>query len=816
MRLFSVILALAMVPLAVLSQDVESITVLFRYKQSVARDIRAFLVADSLYVDTQQLAEFVMGSCTIDDDDVTIDLGGEDIRATFAISECVVRDSSTAVSIHALTRLPGIRATFSYNDLSIWLISERPLAIDLVDESWLRHLHRTNNIAADQKPNMIIQADRPFIGGGSLLYDVGTVTTQLGTTVSVNASTGFLLAGGDLNMNVSALVTPSNEPLINVRGGWRIGQPNGQWWTSLGIGVLRNERQLAPLLYGAVLTNSPLGVGRSFGTDSAEIRVAPLANVDVLVNGSFRSSHIADEAGRVVLPITVNYGITSVELEIFESSGQVIRKPLRFRVDNSSVPLRQLQYTASVGYSTEIKTTEGHAVMGYGLTSNVTIGATLDAAAALYDWSWWHAGVSTTVRIGTASILSAYYTPTIAAGIAAILSVTPSCQVQAEYTSYMRDAWSNGSRIGIRPATSTTIDAARIELTAFGILGLPLTYTSVYTARRQADLPIAQRLRWNLSYSHPLANISIGSTHDQQSGPIHSYTESALWLRFPSNVWAREILNGMRVGLEGGTAWSSLQPWWRYTIEKKIRLGMLQQTIGITSSATTPTTFFVRAELRLPSVQAQVSGDMDGSQTTVRSSITGGVRLDDDSWDVEFARQMRASTAAVVLVCFEDANGSGLYEDGERLIPDVGITNTIGQRQRHPTGGLLITDLIANAEYTFNLDRSTMNDPYVKLSSDVISVTTEPYHTTAVYIPLRTVSVVEGSIVSTKPRQGVTVTLTDARGRSETSTTFSDGTFTFAGIDPGTYSVVAEGADPVTIDVSEVASTITVVLKQRE
>jgi len=816
MRILSTIVALAMLPLSMLSQEVEPITLLFHYKQSVVRDIRAFVVQDSIYVDVQQVASFIMGTCTIGDNVVSIDLDGALVRADFRIEECIVRDSSIAIAVGAFSRLPGIRATVSFNDLSVWLYSDQPLAIDAVDESWLRHLHRQNINVQDQVPNMIVPMDRTLVGGGSLIYDVGTNSTQLGTSVSANVSTGMLIAGGDLNMALAAAVSPFNAPQLQARGGWFVGQPNSKWWTSLGIGVIRNEHQWAPLLYGAVISNSPLGVERSFGTDSTEVLVSPGANVDVLVNGSYRSSHLADEAGRVVIPVRVNYGTTSVELEVFEKGGKVIKQPLRFRIDDASVSYQRLQYTTSIGYSPEFAAAEGHTVVGYGLTPDVTIAAMADAACDIRGLLWHHVGVSATARLGTASLLSASYTPSIAARITATLSVTPSFQLQADYTSFMRDAWSSGTRIGIQPPSSTTIDAAHLELTASANLGLPLSLTSVYEGRRHADLRIAQALRWNLSYSSSLARIAIRSRHDKNVGPIDSYTESSIWMRYPTDAWASELLENVQVGIEGGTAWSAFQPWWRYTIEKRLRFGMLQQTFGITRSTTTPTTFYARAEIRLPGVQAQISGAMEGSQSTVRTSMTGGVRLDDDTWDVEFARQMRASTSAVVLVCFEDANRNGQYEDNERIVPDVGITNSFGVRHRHPTGGLLITDLIANAEYTFTLDRSTIDDPYVKLTADVISVTTEPYHTTAVYVPMRAVSVLEGSIASTRPRAGVIVTITDARGRSETSTTFSDGSFVFNGIDAGTYTIRATGGSPTQIEVSEVASTMRVELRMEE
>ncbi len=569
------------------------------------------------------------------------------------------------------------------------------------------------------------------------------------------------------------------------------------------IGAVRSARQWSSRLYGATITNRPIGSRRLFDADTMRLNYVKGTDADLFINGVYRASHRSDSLGQITIPLDLLYGITLAELEVFHVDGSVTRTPFRIQIDEDCVPVRRLHYQLTGGYDPDRGTPEGHGLVSYGLTSWLTIGSTIDMVGT-FDRSFaTYAGATATARLSYSSIITAAYVPGIALQATAGLSPLNGWRIDAEATIFEERAWSDGRAFGLRPATRYTSLSTRLNLMATQVCGLPLSFTALYRGIRQTDDALWHDLDWNATYATPLLTIAVRTRHDLYGAAITSVTQATMDLRYPSNGWASSILGGLRLTLEGTSSWNSFQPSWRYAAEKRWQLGSLQWIVGVTGSDQASVGLYTSAVVRLEEFRVAVEGRREGNSSILHTGISGGIRVDDAEWDLEFDRQLRTASSAVLLVCFEDLDLDGVRDADERLLNEIGISNSMGRRRQHPNGGIMITDLQANAEYTFTLDRSSVHDPFLSLTAETISVTTEPHHTTAVYIPLRPSSIIEGIVSSTTPKAGVVITITDATGRTRTQTTFSDGSFTFTGIEPGAYTLMLADGPSINIAVSD-------------
>jgi hypothetical protein len=157
--------------------------------------------------------------------------------------------------------------------------------------------------------------------------------------------------------------------------------------------------------------------------------------------------------------------------------------------------------------------------------------------------------------------------------------------------------------------------------------------------------------------------------------------------------------------------------------------------------------------------------------------------------------QGAASTGAVSVEAFLDANANGRHDPGERPLPNLAF-NVNGNRQARLTdaqGVAFLEGLPQGQDSNLSLATGTLEDPLMRPAIPGLRITPRPGHVTRVSMPIVIYSEINGTVYLRRdgqalPAAGVRLELRDGAGRVVKSMrTAYDGFYSLDELPPGRY-----------------------------
>jgi hypothetical protein len=181
-------------------------------------------------------------------------------------------------------------------------------------------------------------------------------------------------------------------------------------------------------------------------------------------------------------------------------------------------------------------------------------------------------------------------------------------------------------------------------------------------------------------------------------------------------------------------------------------------------------------------------------QTIVTQTQKGSIRFDQKAGSFRFDRRNGLGLGTAVIWPFLDANYNGVYDDGEKLLPELraniggarGIRS--GKEKLYYYDGLRPYD-----RYVVSIDSYSLDNPLLRPAHDNFLVSVNPNSVTGINVPIVTASEVTGTV----QRQllgdkagvgGIKVKIiNEINGKEVIISTFNDGEYFYLGLVPGMY-----------------------------
>ena len=224
--------------------------------------------------------------------------------------------------------------------------------------------------------------------------------------------------------------------------------------------------------------------------------------------------------------------------------------------------------------------------------------------------------------------------------------------------------------------------------------------------------------------------------------------------------------------------------------------------------------------MRIPT-RTSVDGDKNRT-TTTGVEISKIIDLSNPTRKIK--RNISLNSSWIYGKVFLDRNGNGIYDEGERVLPDVAVTVNNRRFYSDKDGDYVAEGFYSNEEVILDVDRRTL-DPMMKNSKGDLKIKTRKSSGAKIDVPVETVSMIMGNIWNTEEfterefirHISLTTILLEKDGKlvKEVDPEF-DGMFFIEDVTPGNYTLRFEYLGDANIGFSNKTIPINVVLQNPE
>ncbi|MCF7808795.1 MAG: carboxypeptidase-like regulatory domain-containing protein [Candidatus Marinimicrobia bacterium] len=207
-----------------------------------------------------------------------------------------------------------------------------------------------------------------------------------------------------------------------------------------------------------------------------------------------------------------------------------------------------------------------------------------------------------------------------------------------------------------------------------------------------------------------------------------------------------------------------------------------------------------------------ISWDLDAFRTTtsvrtIRSTPSfiqtarGSMGWDRNTNSLLFDNRQQVGRAGVTVRMFVDDDNSGIFDEGEELLPGNALTiERSSSRQVTQNGITRMTQLQPYRRYNFRVNEARVDNPMLVASHKKFSIITDPNQYKQLDVPFYTTGVIDGRVDKRKdgelvPLSGLRIHIRAIDGNFEkTVRTFGDGSFYSMEVPPGRYELSVDDA----------------------
>ncbi len=279
------------------------------------------------------------------------------------------------ISADIYKNLFGFSLSLDFRSLLVRLQSDSELPIvKILKQQKLRD--NLKSLRGETKIDTTIQRQFHVYRGAILDWNVRlSQSNQSPYTAQLRTTFGMELFGGELVMR-SSISNQNKNSLKNQSFRWKYvnNQSSLLRQANFGfIGVPLNSQVTVPL-FGAGISNTPVGFRSSYGTIMLQRKTQPGWEVEVFVNNVLVGYTTADANGDVQLEIPLMYGNTEIQIRYYGPWGEEEIEEQSIAIPFLFVPQGKLEYQAFYGVTADtIHHQFSYARLAYGLDRRVTL-----------------------------------------------------------------------------------------------------------------------------------------------------------------------------------------------------------------------------------------------------------------------------------------------------------------------------------------------------------------------------------------------------------------------------------------------------------
>lgn len=688
------------------------------------------------------------------------------------------------LNVTQLGALFGLYCSFDELSLTLFLTTSHRLPVTVRAER-----QRAREILAE--PRNAFVADEYFLrekrwfGGAMMDWNFGYSNRTPGfkdEIISYGVGLGGELLGGDAQafLNGNSL-KPIDWNLVPWR--WRYYTDASPLFRQMQAGHLATNLGRYFAVRGVQLSNAPIQQRTEFDEITIEDITKPSAEVELYQNNKLIAFTKADSDGRYSFTVPTSYGTSLFKIISYDEDGSVAVNEKSVTIPYQYLPRGVFEYNLTGGQLLYADNRPfGLAQATLGLSHRFTVAAGVQyvdrtGVGGLQPFATVQARIRDDFLLSTEYIHNLHGRFSLSAG-------TPhSVNAFGAYTRIARNPFLNPSEF---------IDEKRLVLTVpFGGSFATTTFqvsAAEYSQHTRANGFASFFLTSSLRSTQFILNSRIGWSRSEETLRMN-VVEHALtviqWITRsiilkPVIEFDQQIkrFSNLRASVDiqlFGDTWLSAS-YYRNMITK--RDGAQLQLRIIT-----------------PWAQFQSRADVFGTITSLNQTARGSLGYDAGYGDLVFDHRNWVGRSAVSFIPFFDANGNGRFESSEESVSSrIPIHITGGRVYDQASDRTRIVDLQPYHTYLLEIDPHNLSDPAYRPQYRSLVFVTDPNRFKAIKLPIYIGGETSGSISRVtdqgiQGQSGMTVTLKRKDGRFIDQTiSFHDGTFTFFGLPPGTYT----------------------------
>lgn len=737
-------------------------------------------------------------------------------RVVLKADKFYLGETDLYLSPDVLNDIFGFELTVNTYALVLSLVSPRALPV----EEKLKRDEVRRKLKSQAPENilltypMLYPRKRSFLAPGMLDYNVSSNGRLGSSQLSYGMSAGLELLGGDFQTSVSGLVTDNFRTFNFGASRWQYVFKQGlepdknPWISTIQVGAVPVQNSLGRTALGVTISNNPVVPRRVLDLFVIEGFTTADSEIELLVAGQLVDFTRADELGYYRFNVPLSYGTVRIGIRIYTPQGEVLFEERQLQIPFTFVPRGLLTYNVQANMQRAPRadsalTLMGRADVAYGLTNNIT---TKFGADRVFD----SLGVSfrpftnVSMRLFDQYLLNVDYIPNSQIRTSASVFYANNTAISVQYGNYF------GQPVNDFVNSLLERDLQVSYFLPFQLFGrtsgIRFSYDRLWLTngelqRFQGDYntrlgPLITRMNYReervIRDNKPLENqrlatVSLTYTIPRKPGiPV-----------FVRGMFFRTQLRHDMKEFDA-TALGSFQfsqtvfKTGRFTISfdrdflnknNRIQFGLLYDFQSFRSSSQ------VNLAQKGFDVQYGYSQTFSGS---FGADLRNGMILP--------SNRDQVGRAGVTVRTFMDANGNGVWDKGEEVIPASAVRLDQSATMIMGSDGLLrITQLQNYWTYRVTVDLRSLPDATLVPLKPKFSFVADPNRFKLIDIPLYKTGTIEGVVYNEKipgkldPQPGLRMTLARmGTEESEVIRTFSDGTFYQYGLIPGDYTLVVD------------------------
>lgn len=696
----------------------------------------------------------------------------------------------------------GLNFSVDINNLSIRLETNKEIPIiakTLRDQK--RRLADSNRLETNFYP---LEYGRDFkvFDGGFLDYSLSSNIQPDVTSFNYSSSIGLQLLGGDLQGNAFGNVASGVSALETNNLRWRTIIRETPWISTIAVGQSTMDGVFMNRYTGIRITNEPVEPRRFFDEFEIQGTTMPQSEIELYLNNGLIDFKQADELGNYRFLTPLFYGSSQLDLRIYGPTGQIVTQSSRIQVPFTFNPKGEFNYRINAGVldNTIIGSTIRNKMFqvngSYGLTKWLTskvgveyfseeIGTGTPFYTAILSGR-----LSSNYIVSIEGVSNAYYRTTLNA-------IYPSAaSINLDYTDFYAGESIFNSSNNDRQLTSSVFIPLRIFKLPFNFRLSNFSRSREGTTTNSIRLDVNTRInKLNLraGYSDRLID-----TFNPLNSTQGNTLEGSITYSISRNPNIPTVLRGtfLRGQLRFLPEQNQLQNAEFLFSKNVFKIGRLQVSMGrnFTSNFNT-----IRANFVIDFKRVRSNTTVTTIRNTVSStqSFRGSIGYDPNFNNLLFTARDQVGRSGAAVQLFVDRNASGVYDEGDELLPDVSMRiGRNGSQFMYKNGVLYYTQMRPYFRYNMEMNTATIKNPMLVPELDKFSMITDPNSFKAIRVPFNVSGVMEGMVErqyndgQTQGIGGLKVLLNE-KGESETKElrTFSDGSFYEYPISPGQYNI---------------------------
>lgn len=691
-------------------------------------------------------------------------------------SDILEHDSGVYIRDHIIYEIFGLKSTFNFRNLSVFLEVETELPY-LKEAIRNRLRQKIPNDLQIPIADTIINKEKP-------LFDVGTATWNIFSTQrsdGMNYSRfglglGAILMGGELSARLN-MVTDQPLEVRNQFYRWSLVNNENTLIRQLTVGKISTQSisSIFSPIVGVQMTNAPTYRKRSFGTYILSNYTKPGWMVELYINNALVDFTKADNSGFFSFEVPLVYGNTSINLRYYGPYGEEEHSNEQITIPFNLQQSGNYQYDINFGMVEDTGALFLQSEINYGMSQNLSLGGGVEYLSSL-EKNQVIPYVNGNMLLGKQTIVSAEYMPNL--GYKATLNYhhRKNYHLDLFYTKYHKDQTAILYNYNEQLSAILTTP---ISLGEFDI--------SSRLALRQTVLGNNNfsNLEWLLSGNVLGINTNIHTRafyNDLTRPDFFSRFTFSMGLPYKLTLSPQIEFNYIenKITSVRGEISKHLfkDTYFRSNIEHNFKYDQLYLNFGVT--------------IGLGFSRLGLSSNINSGHSSFSQVLSGGASYSHRADYMVFDERTVLGQASVKFMPFLDVNGNGIKDGTEPEINGLEVySNGGGLKKYLDKGSIIFTGMEPYVPHYFTFNSDQLQNIAWTLDYNSLNLTLNPNQIKLIKIPINVMGEVSGYVkYEQEGISSVRMTIKDKFGEKLANIISErDGFFSFFGLPSGEYSI---------------------------